>query len=173
MNSYTKKFNLFELIVGIIFVLSSITILRNPISSYQAIIVLAGILAIIGGIFELSLKNLIANIDNTSTGMVVFNGIADIIIGIILLFSRNFGPVFVAILFAIWFIYDSATDLWASKFFKQQNKGYYWFSVTISVIGLILGIILLITPIFSALSLVFLVGLYFLVYGIILIVRAF
>ncbi|HAP7645602.1 TPA: hypothetical protein IVV33_002984, partial [Enterococcus faecium] len=49
----------------------------------------------------------------------------------------------------------------------------YWFTIIVNILGILLGIFLLFNPISSALTLSFLVGFYFMLFGITHIVYAF
>ncbi|MZM07541.1 hypothetical protein GT958_09365, partial [Bifidobacterium pseudocatenulatum] len=75
--------------------------------------------------------------------------------------------------FAVWFIADSVFALLAADLAKGVSNGYYWFTVIVNILGIILGIMLLFNPISSALTLSFLVGFYFMLFGITHIVYAF
>lgn len=96
----------------------------------------------------------------------VFNAVIDIIIGILMLFNGEFGILFVAISFAIMFLMDSIISLWLSNVIKLVNEKYFMVDVILSVIGIILGVLLLIYPAFSILSIYYLVGLFFMITGI-------
>ena len=85
----------------------------------------------------------------------------------------NFGLLALPYIFAIWFIMDSIGELIVSDVFKSLSSGYYWFKIIMNVLGLILGIMMLFNPIISALTISFLVGLYFLTAGIDFIVTSF
>lgn len=83
-----------------------------------------------------------------------------------MLFNGEFGILFVAISFAIMFLMDSIISLWLSNIIKLVNEKYFMVDVILSVIGIILGVLLLIYPVFSILSIYYLVGLFFMITGI-------
>ncbi|HAP9234537.1 TPA: hypothetical protein IWI47_001253, partial [Enterococcus faecium] len=56
---------------------------------------------------------------------------------------------------------------------RGVSEGYYWFTIIVNILGILLGIFLLFNPISSALTLSFLVGFYFMLFGITHIVYAF
>lgn len=85
----------------------------------------------------------------------------------------SFGVLALPYIFAIWFIIDSIGELLIADVFKAVSRRYYWFKVVMNVLGLILGIMMLFNPIVSALTISFLVGLYFLTSGIDFIVSSF
>ena len=100
-------------------------------------------------------------------------GIIDILVGIFFLFNIGAGVVALPFVFAIWFIADSILALFTADLAKGYSTGYYWFTVIINILGVVLGCILLFNPISSALTLSFLVGFYFMIFGINHIVYAF
>ncbi len=89
------------------------------------------------------------------------------------LFNIGAGVVALPFVFAVWFIADSVFALLAADLAKGVSNGYYWFTVIVNILGIILGIMLLFNPISSALTLSFLVGFYFMLFGITHIVYAF
>lgn len=108
-----------------------------------------------------------------SSGWLIFSAILDIILGIIFLFQPGFGVLFIAIIFAIWFILDSITELISAKFFKEFHRGYYWFIVILAILSLVLGVILLFSPLLSAITVVWLVSTFLIVFGIMKLIQAF
>lgn len=93
-------------------------------------------------------------------------GIIDILVGFIFIFNRNLGVTVIAIVFAIWFLFDSIDDIRVAGVFKQFHRGYYWFLI-------ILAIFMLLVPAISALSIVWLIAFYLMLTGIAKIVQAF
>ncbi|MFN1208158.1 DUF308 domain-containing protein, partial [Enterococcus lactis] len=69
-------------------------------------------------------------------------------------------------------ILDSLTALSLAKYVKNVSHGYYIMDVIFAILGVIVGILLLISPVASALSVAFLVGIFFLVSGILMIVHS-
>ena len=88
-------------------------------------------------------------------------------------FSFIYYIVRLLIKFAIWFIIDSFLQIKAAKFFRTFHRGYSTWLVILGVISIILGIILLFSPVLSALTIVWLVSVMLIVFGIMHIVQAF
>lgn len=103
----------------------------------------------------------------------MISAIIDIIAGLIVLFRPGVGIVFIAIMFAIWFIFDSAIDIATAGVFKQFSRGYSVWLIILSILGIILGIILLFSPMLSAMTIVWLLSAYLLTFGIIKVIQAF
>lgn len=105
--------------------------------------------------------------------MIIFAAILDIILGIIVLVYPGWGILYIAILFAIWFIVDSIIEIKAAKLFKEFHRGYATWLVVLGVISIIMGVVLLFSPLLSAMTIVWLVSVMLIVFGIMHVVQAF
>lgn len=170
----TKRgFDWASFILGILFVLVSLFAFQDPVGDLQAIVIVFGLFALIKGIFELFLRSKLREYTGIQIKMPIVLGIFDIIIGLILLFNVNAGVIALPFVFAIWFIVDSIMGLFTSGNLKNTSNGQFWFAIFINILGIIVGFILLANPISAALTLSFLVGFYFMLFGIMEIVYAF
>lgn len=166
----TKKgFDWFSLIVGVLFIIAGIASFTRPDKTLHFLAIVAGIAFIFRGIYELWFRQRIGRILGESSGWLIFSAILDIIF----LFQPGFGVLFIAIIFAIWFILDSITELLSAKFFKEFHRGYYWFIVILAILSLVLGVILLFSPLLSAITVVWLVSTFLIVFGIMKLIQAF
>ncbi|WP_172187607.1 HdeD family acid-resistance protein [Lentilactobacillus kribbianus] len=169
MEEKINKFDPFSLIIGILAVIVSIISLRNPLPTFGAVVIIAGVVSIFIGLYKLfSVRPYVEN-----SGWLTFNAILDIIIGAIMLFNGAFGSLYVAIFFAVMFIMDSFTALWASRLLKPINNGLYWLEIIVAILGVIFGFVLLFSPMLSAVSISFMVALLFMTFGIEMIVHSF
>ncbi|MGM0240915.1 HdeD family acid-resistance protein [Enterococcus sp. AZ103] len=166
-------FNWAPFLLGIIFIFVSLVTFRDPESSLLAIVYVFAFSAIFKGVFELFFRRSLNEFAGQHSTLLIVLGIFDIIIGVFLLFNISAGLIALPFVFAIWFIVDSIVALATSGIYKVASTGYYWFNVIVNIIGIILGIMLIFNPISSALTLAFLVGFYFMMMGITLIVYAF
>lgn len=169
----TKNFDWGSFFMGILFVLVALLSFRNPLSSLVAIVAVFAIFAILKGLFELFFRNRMKELTGYRGTMTLVLGVLDIIIGVFLFFNMNAGVAALPFVFAIWFIVDSVFGLFNLDLARHVSSGYYWFSLIINVLGIILGFMMLFDPITSALTLSFLVGFYFMMYGITHIIYAF
>ena len=163
----TKKgFDWFSLIVGVLFIIAGIASFTRPDKTLHFLAIVAGIAFIFRGIYELWFRQRIGRILGESSGWLIFSAILDIILGIIFLFQPGFGVLFIAIIFSI-------TELISAKFFKEFHRGYYWFIVILAILSLVLGVILLFSPLLSAITVVWLVSTFLIVFGIMKLIQAF
>ncbi|WP_430611688.1 HdeD family acid-resistance protein [Enterococcus sp. DIV0876] len=166
-------FNWAYFILGILFIFVSLISFRDPTSSLVTIVYVFAITAILKGIFELFVRRKLHEYTNQKSTMLIVLGIFDLLVGILLLFNISAGLVALPFVFAGWFLVDSIAALVTAGVYKERSSGYYWFHVIVNILGILLGIMLLFNPISSALTLAFLVGFYFMIIGISLIVYAF
>lgn len=160
-------------LLGLLFVLVALISFNNPQSSLVAIVYVFAFSAILKGIFELFFRRKLHQFTNQKSLLLIIIGLFDLLVGIFLLFNVSAGLIALPFIFAVWFILDSIGALVTASVFKDKSTGYYWFSVVLNLLGVLLGLILLFNPLTSALTLAFLVGAYFMLIGISLIVYAF
>lgn len=168
-----RKVDWGSLILGILFVIVSLLSFQDPVGNLVSIVIVFAVFAFLKGIFELFVRNRVKELTGYKGKMPLLIGIIDILIGIFFLFNIGAGVVALPYVFAIWFIMDSVLALFTADLAKGLSEGYYWFTIIVSILGILLGIILLFNPLSSALTLSFLVGFYFMLFGITHIVYAF
>ncbi|MBS0979167.1 DUF308 domain-containing protein, partial [Levilactobacillus brevis] len=97
----------------------------------------------------------------------LFNPILSIVFAAVLLFTHLTSLGMLATLFAVWFIVDSCTGFSFADFTNHPAL-----QKTLSVIGVILGVILLFSPMLSLGALVLTVGIFLIIYGVMSIFKA-
>ena len=162
-----------SLLLGVVLIIISLITFQNPAENLLTIVIVFAILAIFKGVIEILIRNRMKDLTGFKTYVPIVVGIIDIIIGIYLFFNLDIGIVALPFIFAIWFILDSFFGLFTLDFAKAVSAGYFWFSLILNILGVIIGVLLLFDPVASALTLSFLVGFYFLLFGILNIVYAF
>ncbi|MGO2083718.1 HdeD family acid-resistance protein [Vagococcus sp.] len=168
-----KRVDWSSLLLGILFIIVSLLSFRDPVGDLVAIAFVFGVFAIVKGIFELFLRNKVKKFTGIQLRYPIVIGIIDIIIGVFILFNIQASVMALPFVFAIWFLVDSLYGLMSAGTAKVVSNGYYWFIIFINIIGIIVGIMLFMNPITAALTLSFLVGFYFMMFGILEIVYAF
>ena len=127
-----------SLILGILFVLVSLISFQDPVGNLVAIVVVFAIFAFLKGIFELFVRNRMKELTGYKGKMPLVIGIIDILVGIFFLFNIGAGVVALPFVFAIWFIADSILALFTADLAKGYSTGYYWFTVIINILGVVL-----------------------------------
>lgn len=170
----SHKFEPFSLVLGILSIIFGFFILNHPGFSLVAVIFTTGIFMILDGILHFGRRNTMRKLGMVSTGFVTFAAVLDIIVGIaMLIMPGTFGVIYVWMLVAIGLFVDSLFELWIAKYIKDAGKGYYWFTVIASILGVLLAILMLFSPAFALTSVLTLLAIYSFVFGITQIVKAF
>ncbi|WP_080873072.1 HdeD family acid-resistance protein [Oceanobacillus timonensis] len=168
-----EGFDWVSLILGILFIVASLIVLQDPVGDLIAIAVMIAVFAILKGIFEIILRNKVKKYAAYTSKLPILIGIIDIVIGIFLLFNMDASIIALPFVFAFWFIIDSVLKIFTADRAKVISKGYYWFFIIANILGVIVGLFLLFNPIFSALTISFFIGFYFMMIGITEIIYAF
>ena len=168
-----RKFQISYFILGVLFILMALLAFRDPAGDLIALVIFFGMIALIKGFFELFYRKKMEEFTDSSKNWVIFMGIVDLLFGLILLFNIPLGLIALPFVFSFWFILDSIGALMIAKKFKKVSNGYYYFMLAISIIGILVGLLLLFNPLSAALTLAFLVGFYFMMIGISFITAAF
>lgn len=164
-----NKFDPFALVLGILFIVIAIMAFQNPLSTFGIVVIIAAIASLLVGMYKLFwIRPFLGN----STWL-TFNAIFDIIIGLIMLFNKEFGMLLVTISLALMFLLDSITTLGLAKTIQSFSTKYYTMDIIISIIGIILGIVLLFSPIITVISISTIIALLFIIFGISLITHSF
>lgn len=171
--SRARSFDWMSLLTGILFILVAILTFQSPETGLRGLVIYYATTAIISGIFSLFVRNRVRQLtDGRITTVLVF-GILEILMGVILLFNLDFGILTLAYMFALWFIIDSVRNLFVLDEIRSISKPYFWFSLILNVLGIIVGLSLFFDPIISVLTLSFLIGFYLMMTGNLYIVHAF
>jgi uncharacterized membrane protein HdeD (DUF308 family) len=168
MENRINKFDPFALILGIFFIIIAIISIKNPLSTFRMVIVVAAIASLSSGLYKLFwIRPFLGK-----TTWLTLNASLDIIIGILMLFNNSFGMLFVSISIALMFLVDALTNLWLANYVRNFSRKYFTLDVFISILGIILGIILLFSPLITAISVSMMIALLFLIFGISLVTHS-
>ena len=151
------------LLFGIMAFISVGFVLLFLVYLFGAYVLLNGIMAIIVSLQE----------RRSSSGwwVVFLLGIVGIVVGLITFFHPGNVALLIFYLVAIWLIISGLFEIISA--FRLRAAGSEWLLVVVGVISIIVGIIFVIHPTSSILTIVWLLGAFALVYGIIQIIRAF
>ncbi|MFV0529561.1 MAG: HdeD family acid-resistance protein [Lachnospiraceae bacterium] len=161
-----KGIDFIELIEGIIFIIISILAFANPTGILGTMVFVFSIAMVIRGISVISRYVLIRRELGYSSVIHLIAGIFDIGLGILLVFNINVGVVALAVLFPIWFITDCIMNLVYLELWNSENKGWYWLTIILNILGIMAGALLLFNPLSSAATLAYIVAIYMLLIGI-------
>lgn len=167
------KFNWLSFLVGIIFIIASIFILKNPETAILTLTISFGIIAIARGIMLIVAYSSVKELTTLKLKISLTIGILFVIIGIVLLAWPEFAARAFAYLVAVGFIADAFNNLINSSFVRPAGRGMFSLWIICSILLLVSGILLLLNPKVFGLTVTWFVGLSLIISGIDYIIFAF
>lgn len=173
MTENKKKVDWISLIIGIIFIFIAFIAFKNPLASVASLVIYFGLSAIFKGVGGLIIHHNIKKYTRLNINIFMWTSILDILLGIIIISNIPSMVMSLPYAFAIWFIIDSVNDLFYGKYLKEINGGLYGLNIAINIISIILGIMMIHNPLGATFTVVYLIGMYFIISGVKYIVHAF
>ena len=156
-----------ELILGILLIILGIYTFINPSGAIRGVTFIYGLVALITGIIDIIFYIKLEERTGTSPVLSLVGGIISIIAGFLILFNLGIGTWVMVILFPIWFIAHCIARLAHLPFIRiTSGFGYYYFTLFVNIIGLVLGIMMIFDPFISFFSIVYLIGIYLIFLGV-------
>lgn len=156
------------LFMGLVTLVLGIVVTLHPSSSLDVIAVLAGILLLISGAFQL-----IRALEPT-TGHRVFSalvGLAFVVVGVLLIRHLDTTRVLIALLIGIMWIVQGIAELLVGLT-QDTRQGRGW-AVVFGLVSLIAGIVVVAWPVGSLVTLAVLIGIWFIIIGLLQVLGAF
>lgn len=136
-----------------------------------ALILLFGIYSVVDGIFAI-ISGIRSARQHERWGPAVLEGIVDIVAGAIALFVPLAAALAFIYLFAAWALVTGALEIAAAIRLRREIEGE-WLLILTGVLSILLGIFVVIFPGMGLLGLVWTIGIYAIVFGVIMIALAF
>lgn len=164
----------FELIVGILLVIFGIYTWIYPDRFLDWIIRFYGAFAVIMGILDIVFYIRTERFIGFGPIISLVSGILSIMAGVMLLVHPGAGKWVMVLLLPIWFIAHCVSRLSRLNVIRiMQGSFYYYFTLIVNIIGIILGCMMIIWPSILLFSTGFIIGAYLILLGIDNIVMAF
>ena len=154
------------LLVGVLSVVAGVIILLKPSDSLATLAVIAGIFFLLDGILELA-DSFMRSTPNR--GLVALIGVLSAIVGVLLIRHPIGGVAAVALLIGIWLIAIGVIRF-ATAFEEYENRGWHALAGIVEVIA---GIVIVANPNIGFGTLALLVGLGFILNGIVMAILGF
>lgn len=162
-----SAFGLGELIIGIILIILGIFTFVRPSNALTGIVFVYGILAVVTGIADIIFYVKIEQRTGFGPTISLVTGILSIIAGILLLFNPGAGKWAMVILFPLWFIMHCISRLTHLPIIRvTSGTGYYYFTLVVNILGLLLGFVMIFNPLLSFISVSYIIGCYLILIGI-------
>ena len=154
LNRKSFGFDWGQFITGILFLIAAFVVMRYPLATLKTVTFIFAVVAIIRGIAILA-------------------GIFDLVIGVIFLVNSNFGVATITMMFAIWFLVDSVGSLFNVGHLRIAGTGWFVLYLVLDILAVIVSLMLFMQPVVAAITLVTLLSMFFVLFGIECIVLAF
>lgn len=160
-------FGWLELMAGILLIALGIWAFVDPGVALMRMVFAYGIAAIIIGIGDILLYIEVERYIGFGPVVSLISGILSVMAGIMLLAYPGAGTLALTLLFPIWFIAHCISRLAHLRHIRlMAGGGMYAFTLTINIIGLILGIMMILQPLFTLATIRYFASLYLLLLGI-------
>ena len=166
-----------ELIAGVLLIALGAATFADPDGMLAGAVAVYGAIAVIMGIEDIIVYARIARFTGLGPMLSLISGILSVMCGIMLLANPNVGKWALTILMPIWFIAHCISGLTRVNLVRLiGNSFYYYFSLFLNILGLILGFMMLFSPMLSFLTIraiSYLVAVYLVLFGIESVIAAF
>lgn len=159
------KYWYLPLILGIFFILLGIWIFMTPVASYLTFAVLFALTFLIAGLIEIIYA--ISNRKHLqSWGWSLVSGLIGLLFGLLLLSRPEFSLITLGLLVGFGVLFYSFIALGRSIALRKHKIEDWGFSMVISIIGLILGFLMVWNPLFGGFTIVIYTAFSFITLGI-------
>ncbi len=156
-----------ELTIGLILLVLGIFTLVRPSSALTGIVFVYGILAVVTGIADIVFYAKVEQHTGFGPAISLVTGILSTLAGVLLLFNPGAGKWAMAILFPLWFIAHCISRLTHLAIIRlTAGTGYYYFTLVVNILGLLLGIVMIFNSLLSFLTVSYIIGGYLILMGI-------
>ncbi|NLC45368.1 MAG: hypothetical protein GX783_13945 [Clostridiales bacterium] len=166
MGSILKSLKWFSLLSGVVIAILGITILFVPLETLTLLVKFIGVPMLLSGISEIAYY--FSEIRTHKSVLVLGSGILTILLAIWMLFGRG-SQVLVTMLsyvLAVWVLTSSIMRVAGSLIMKFEGSSLWGWLLAFSIIGSILGVLLLFSPDLSATLISYALGLVLIAFGI-------
>jgi uncharacterized membrane protein HdeD (DUF308 family) len=143
---------------GALFILLSIYIFMSPVSAYLALSFMLGLVILLAGIAEL--LHAYQDRGSGNRGWHLFAGIIELLLGLLLMSNLAASMDVLRIVIGVYFLFRGLTIF----NFRGLAKGSLWVILGALVV-IVFGVMVLVNPVFGAMSIVLWTGMAFLVTG--------
>lgn len=167
-------FGWIEFVSGLCMLLLGIFTIYRPQSMFTWIAAIYGLLAVITGVCDIVFYIKTERYTGFGPIIALISGILSVMTGAVLLAHPEVGKWILSVLFPLWFIahcISRLTHLNTIRF--TAGRTFYYISLIINILGLILGIMMLLQPVLTFIAAGILVGVYLIASGVETIVIAF
>jgi uncharacterized membrane protein HdeD (DUF308 family) len=171
MSSFYQRSWWSLMIRGVLAVIFGMLALFAPAKTLDFLIVLFGIFVLVVGLVA-TLGAIMHRKESENWWLILIPGVAGIVIGIISMAMPAFTQTVIIYLIAIWALVSGIGQLYSAMKLRRDVEGE-WMPILIGVISIVLAVLLFARPLDAAATVMWLVGLFVLVIGILWILMGF
>lgn len=171
MSSFYQRSWWSLMIRGILAVIFGMLALFAPAKTLDFLIVLFGVFVLVVGLVA-TLGAIMHRKESENWWLILIPGIAGIVIGIISMAMPAFTQTVIIYLIAIWALVSGIGQLYSAMKLRRDVEGE-WMPILIGIISIVLAVLLFARPLDAAATVMWLVGLFVLVIGILWILMGF
>lgn len=173
LNRKSFGFDWGQFITGILFLIAAFVVMRYPLATLKTVTFIFAVVAIIRGVTILAGYSTLRQLTGKLAWVSLLMGIFDLVIGVIFLVNSNFGVATITMMFAIWFLVDSVGSLFNVGHLRIAGTGWFVLYLVLDILAVIVSLMLFMQPVVAAITLVTLLSMFFVLFGIECIVLAF
>ena len=159
-------FGWLEFIVGVLLIILGIFTFMKPDGTLTVVVVVYGLIAVITGICDIVFYMKMEQHMGFGPTISLVSGILSVMAGIMLIVYLDAGKWILTLLFPIWFIAHCISRLSHLNVVRiAAGRFYYYFSLIVNILCLVLGVCMLINPVVSLLSFGVIIGIYLILLG--------
>ncbi len=145
-----SAFGWLELIIGIVLIALGILAFAKPDLALTSLVFAYGIAAVVMGIADIILYIQVDRYTGFGPILSLISGILSVMSGVMLMVYPRTGVLVLTVLFPIWFIAHCISRLAHMSHIRLvAGNGIYYFTLVINIIGLFLGFLMLLNPLFT------------------------
>ena len=160
-------FGWLELIVGLALIALGVLTLLRPGLALTGLVAVYGAAALVMGIADIVLFVRLERFTGAGSAVALVTGILSVMCGVMLLVYPGAGVWVVALLFPVWFLAHCVFRLSHLGLVRAAaGRGVAGLTLVLNLAGLVLGVLMLLSPVFTLLSVGLVIGVYVLLLGV-------
>lgn len=160
------------LVRGIILIILSIFVFKNPGAGLLGLSMYIGIAYLFSGIIS-SMGTLRYRKHINHWGWSLASGLFDILFGILFLTKPELTVSFIVLMLGFWFIFYSIVGIMGSIVLKDGGVQNWWIDFAGGLMGVVIGFIIILNPFAGAFTIIWILGFGLFVIGLLNIIAAF
>lgn len=160
-------FGWLELVIGIVLIVLGVLVFTKPDLALTSMVFAYGLAAMVMGVADIILYIQVERYTGFGPMLSLISGILSVMSGIMLVVYPRTGVLVLTVLFPIWFIAHCISRLTHLNHIRfVAGNGIFYFTLVIQIIGLFLGCLMLLNPLFTLTTIRYFASVYLILLGI-------